>query len=135
MGVINGYANLVVGPAFVANGKDVREEDRVAGRPVVAILRITLYEASLDDAILEHVEVDLQVSGWVHSWRATQLFHHIVSEYAVQVLEVDGVEGIVHAVEPAAWKGRDLDVAIDVIPHEKIVARQQGCGLGAQIGE
>ena len=102
------------------------------------LLGVALHEAALDDAVLEAVEADLHL---VAASRAValhlllpglalfrRLLHaeHVGAPVVVEPLEVDGVERVVHALEPVAGELHRDDPALDVVPLEEVPAREHG---------
>src|SRR5438093_492043 len=125
-----------------AHSQYVWEQDWMPDPPRRIVLRCAEPHAPLDDPMGEHVEADLQVMSddALHHALATRVSpggaaHDVLVVAAVEPLGVDGVQGVLHALHPVAGDHRDADVAPDVVHHQKVPPRQQGSGLGAEVGE
>ena len=117
VGVVHRHADLerVVARVVlvaVADRQDVREHDRVADLPVVAILRLAGQQPVLGDAVLELAERDLLVVRADRDLLALALL--LLDELvgvAVQPFGVDRVERVLHDLEPVARHERAAEHA------------------------
>ena len=114
-------------PFAGAHDQRVREERRVARRPVVGRVLpvVPLHEAALVDAVLEEVELELQVARGVQRPREVVLLVVVVLVVAVQVLEVDRVVRVVHALKPIAGQRPEMNLADQLRPGEELPTGQQ----------
>ena len=132
--VVDGHAPLRGGADLVADEEDVGEHDGVALRPVLAVLGEAELEPALDDAVLEGVERDLHGLGLALR-RGGDAIPDVVAEVEVQPLRVDGVDGVLLALEPVARQVGDGDVADGVVVGQLLPAGEQRRGLRAHVRE
>ena len=123
--VVDGDAPLRGGADLVADEEDVGEHDGMALGPVLAVLREAELEPALDDAVLEGVEGDLDGLGLALR-RGGDAVADVVAEVEVQPLRVDGVDGVLLALEPVAGEVRDGDVADGVAVGQLLPVGEQG---------
>ena len=141
--VVDGDADLELLLAALADVDDVGEDHRVAVVPVDGGGGVfALLEAVLEDAVLERLEVD----GDVVAARALEprpaarvgdpaLLEGVETPGAVVPFEVDGVDGVLLALEPVGVEHRLADDAVGVLLDEDVPAGEDGRGLGAEVGE
>ena len=124
MGVVHGYADLEVVDAAATLAQGVGEDDRVADTPGIVLLRVPLHDPAFDDAMLEAIEADLgMATGEAALGRNPLARPDVVHVVAVEPLYVDGVEGVLHGLQPVAGKQGGADLTYHVSPNVKVVAR------------
>lgn len=103
--------------------------------PVVVVLGLTLQQPTLDDAVLELVERDLDVALLEGVRPHEALLDPEELEVAtVEPLDVVRVDRVLHDLQPRAREHGVSDVP-DPVHHEAAVAGQLGGGGGTDVGE
>src|ERR1043166_7090850 len=135
MDVVNRDAELQRRGRRASDREDVREEQGMSGCPVVDVGRFTFEEAAFHDAVVEPVELDLDVPRRLHGRRAAELLELVVAECGVQELEVNRVCRVLHALQPAARQPVDLDDLVEVVTNKNVPARHEGRRLWTEVSE
>ncbi len=105
-------------------------------RPVVVVAASAFEDATLHDAVRELVEADLDVTPCVtRRRRLTVRGAHLTEMVPVEPFEVDGVDAVLHDLEPVARDDRPADVAERVIGDEEVEAGEGRRRRGTEIGE
>ena len=107
----------------------------MAGDPVVRVFGFAFEQAALGHAPLERLEFDAHVRPGVEGRRQTELLQLVVAEIRMEPLEVNGVGGIVHTLQPVARQPMDLYDHVEVVTRKQIPTRQRRRRQRPQIGE
>ena len=113
-----------------------RKHQWVTDAPVVVLTCAALEHAPLHDAVLEHVEADLNVTTRVPLRdRLTPASAGLRQVTTVQPFEVHGVHAVLHDLQPVAGHDSASDVAQHAGPDEQIVGRERRRRRRPQIRE
>jgi hypothetical protein len=118
---------------LVTDPEPVGEYERVAVLPLGILFGGVRVGTALDDAVLEWLEADPGVATPRGGRNAgcAGFFQHVFGPVPVEPFQVDGVQGIFHALEPVAVKFGFADIAEDVVPDEEAPAGQERYRCGA----
>ena len=133
--VVDGHTDLHLEDAVAADPHLVREHERMADLPVVALLGLTDQEATLDDAVFERIERDLLVLVAAERFghRRALLLGDELEVVPVQRFDVVRIDGVLHDLQPTARDDRVADVA-DALHRVRLVPRQLWCRAFADVG-
>jgi hypothetical protein len=110
---------------------------------MLVVLSFVAYQATLDDAIVGNLKPDLVVVGPAAGDLCEEFFAFFrrlaagdapTTPVAVEPLEVEGVKGVLLALEPVAGEFEDGGFS-DTVPGEDIPTREQRRGLRAHVAE
>ncbi len=101
-----------------------------ADAPEVALLVGVLADALVNQAVVELLEIDLQVPWAIGAGLACETDAPV----GVHPFEVDGVDGILLGLQPVAGHLGEDDLDEAVLPAERLPVRQAGRGIGAHVG-
>src|SRR5438105_14345053 len=118
--VVDGHAPLEVAPGE----ETVRPEAASPDRPELVLLGLALEDASVDEAVLELLEADLQVGRRTLTVGAAER----AGPVRVEPLEVHGVDRVLLALEPVARDLGEHDLHEAVLPTEGLPGRHQRYG-------
>ena len=139
--VVDGNAELEEVASSAALLEDVGEEEGMADAPLGGFLGGVAVDAALDDAVRGRVEADLLVAvvdgeAFGDGVAASFELGGPCAVDAVEPFEVDGVDAILHALEPVAGEFGDERLAEDaLLLGEDVVVGQQRRGLRPHVRE
>src|ERR1019366_285180 len=115
---------------MVAEIKPVRPQRHAADRPVGVGLVGALAHALVDEAVLEFLELELEMARRGRTARALEAGAPIL----VHPFEMHRIAGVLLALEPVAGHFRDHDLGEAVAPGQRLPDRQLGRRLRPHIG-
>ncbi len=131
MGIVYRNPALEHVPIPLGYSQDVREENGVPNAPPLVIFSLAFYEPALDDPVLKTVKPYLDMIPPAFQGGAVKplaLFRGLLaadgpgSPVAVEPLEVDRVERVVHALKPVGGEHDLFNFPRDVSPNQYVPA-------------
>src|SRR4029077_15415739 len=109
---------------------------RMSHLPIFIVFRFTFQHPILDDAVLEHSEIDFLVLYRITlELRPPQPFLYVIVKVLMESLDVNRIERIFHDLKPVTGDRRRADIAQDSVTHKQIQARQERRRRRAQVRE